>query len=99
MQGTNHPQWKGGKRLHNGYTFIFVGNDKYTPEHRLIWEKAYNKKIPKGWHIHHLNGIKSDNRLENLIALSSKKHSLVLSAKAKRIQKLEGLLNKQIQLL
>ncbi len=34
-------------------------------EHRLIWEDAYGA-IPKGCPIHHRNGIKTDNRLENL---------------------------------
>lgn len=29
--------------------------------HRLIWEDFYGFKIPKGFHIHHKNGIKTDN--------------------------------------
>ena len=34
-------------------------------EHRGLWVEA-NGPIPKGMQIHHINGIKSDNRLENL---------------------------------
>ena len=33
--------------------------------HRVIWERV-NGPIPEGMEINHLNGIKDDNRLENL---------------------------------
>lgn len=68
-------------------------------EHILVWEGTHSKPLPKGWIIHHLNGIKHDNRPLNLVALPNKKHYLVLQAKAKRIQELEALLNNQHQLL
>lgn len=34
-------------------------------EHRLVWENAHGP-IPAGMVIHHRNGDKADNRLENL---------------------------------
>lgn len=34
--------------------------------HRLIWEDFYGFKIPKGFHIHHKNGICTDNCILNL---------------------------------
>lgn len=33
--------------------------------HRIVWE-AVNGEIPEGLQINHLNGIKSDNRIDNL---------------------------------
>lgn len=42
--------------------------------HRLIWEDFYNKKIPKGYVIHHLNGDKTDNRIQNLQCVSRSNH-------------------------
>jgi hypothetical protein len=43
-------------------------------EHRLVWEQA-NGPLPEGAFIHHLNGAKSDNRLENLhLVLSNSEH-------------------------
>lgn len=40
-------------------------NGKYFVVHRLMWE-FFNGKIKKGFVINHINGIKSDNRIENL---------------------------------
>ena len=33
--------------------------------HRLVWE-TFNGPVPEGYEIDHINGIKTDNRLENL---------------------------------
>ena len=43
--------------------YIKLSNGKW--EHRAVWEEA-NGDIPKGMQIHHINGKKNDNRLENL---------------------------------
>ena len=92
-------------RQKNGYVLILhpghprVNRDGYVSEHILVWEQVHGKPLPIGWIIHHLNGIKHDNRPGNLIGLPNKKHYLVLQAKAKRIQELEAMLNGQSQLL
>ncbi len=99
-------QWKGGRRIVRGYIRLLLPEhpraDKrgYVCEHILVWEKATGKSLPKGWVVHHLNGIRGDNRPVNLVALPDKKHRYILDAKAKRIQELEALLkNGQRQLL
>ena len=97
--------WKGGRHPTAG-GYIVVWNPKhpranggYIWEHILLWEQANGKELPRGWVIHHLNGIRDDNRLINLVALPDKKHRHILAAKAKRIQQLEGLLRQQGLLL
>jgi len=42
-------------------------------EHRVVWEDA-NGPIPPGHHVHHRNGNKLDNRLENLELLTHGDH-------------------------
>lgn len=78
----------------NKYHIVSV-KGKSIAEHRYIWEKANNKKIPHGWVIHHLNGLKGDNRLENLLAMPKHCHNghLVEDALKLRILQLEKELN------
>jgi len=68
----------------------------YLYEHIAVWEEA-NGKLPEGYVIHHLNGIRHDNRLSNLMALSRSKHhfALHLQALQKRIRDLEAEVSQQ----
>lgn len=89
--GKADPHWKGGRCLNkNGYIELRLGRKDKRLEHRLIWENEYGE-IPRGWIIHHLNGIKDDNRIENLSAMSRKGHSpkTIIKPHQKRINELE----------
>ena len=68
-RGENASNWRGGR---TPYNVIFI-NGIQMPEHRYIWEQAYGK-LPEGWVIHHLNGEKKDNRIENLMAMPRGRH-------------------------
>ena len=50
----------------------------YVWEHILVWEMEHQRYLPEGLVIHHLNGIKNDNRIINLFALERKKHHYAL---------------------
>jgi len=74
QQGPGHPLWKGGKHEKDGYILVKrIGKKGYEPEHRLVWEEAHGP-IPKGYIIHHKNGKRDDNRLENLELVHISKH-------------------------
>ncbi len=93
-KGDKHPQWKGGKRkTGHGYIQMKDSSERLTYEHRLVWEQSHNKTLPKGWVVHHLNGIRSDNRPENLVAMprkDNKPYTFVQALQA-RIRELEQL--------
>ena len=74
MQRENHPQWKGGK-FKDEYGYIWIRKPKhpycvkngYIKRARLIMEQILKRYLkPKEEIVHHLNGIKDDDRPENL---------------------------------
>ena len=94
--GENNPNWKGGRvRQSDGYVYVLGKRPnrkhRYQLEHIIVWEEA-NGELPQGWIIHHLNGIKDDNRLENLVALPRKRHSptSIIEPHQERIRQLEA---------
>lgn len=56
-------------------------------EHIVVWENAHQKSVPKGFVIHHINGIKNDNRIENLLLLSNGEHTALHNSRRKISQK------------
>jgi IS30 family transposase len=97
----HHWNWRGGKcKTNRGYVYVLLPNEKkrlsstallgrYILEHIYVWEKVHGKQLPIGMVIHHLNGIKDDNRIENLIALKRGEHHKLAEPYKKRIKELE----------
>jgi hypothetical protein len=73
--------WKNAKRTQqkSGYVILDVFAEGYVwsrLEHIYVWESV-NGKIPVGYHIHHKNKIKNDNRIENLQMVTPTEHQRI----------------------
>lgn len=94
----NHWNWKGGHyKNSNGYVYVlkpnhpFAKKNGYVAEHRLIFEKHLGRYINPSEYIHHINGIKDDNRLENLKLFNNESDHLKLHhPKGKPLAKTTG---------
>lgn len=80
--GRKNGLWKGGRTItQHGYVLIRVGKDHrladvrgYAYEHRLVAEKKIGRQLRDGEQVHHINGITTDNRPENLEVVESFVH-------------------------
>jgi hypothetical protein len=74
--------WKGGRRIANqaGYIYVYAPDhpcatkDGYVMEHRLVAERAIDRFLTRKEVAHHRNGIKTDNRPENLEVMTITQH-------------------------
>lgn len=62
--------------MNSGYLFIMLhkdGNNRNVSVHRLVFEH-FKGPIPDGYQINHINGVKTDNRIENLEMVTGKQN-------------------------
>lgn len=65
--GSLNPRWKGGVRSHSrGYIRQYVEGRGCLLQHRVVMENILGRRLLPKENIHHKNGIRSDNRPENL---------------------------------
>lgn len=80
-RGPDHYLWKGGiKKTKKGRFKIWkpdhprADGGGYVYHSIWVWEEANGESVPPGHHIHHLNGVRDDDRPENLVCIKQEKH-------------------------
>lgn len=72
-----YPNTKRRYTNRQGYVMVLVSTGSpalYRAEHRLVMEAALGRPLTPFEHVHHLNGDKADNRLENLWLVGNREH-------------------------
>jgi hypothetical protein len=73
MAGSSNGRWRGGRTRHKaGYLMLWTpghprsGKGQYVFEHLLVMERILGRYLLPTESVHHRNGVRDDNRPENL---------------------------------
>lgn len=91
-KGEDHYNWKGGRSLSRGYVMIRTedhpkakqSNRYRIAEHVLTMERKLDRYLRDDEVVHHINGIRHDNRIDNLQLTTYSKHANIHHPKGEK---------------
>lgn len=54
------------------------GGGRWMPEHKLVAEQKIGRELEPGEAVHHINGVRDDNRPENLYVCRDNRHHMAI---------------------
>ena len=80
QKGIYHSMWKGGKHLKHGYVKVWCPDHPhnhlgYIYEHRLVMETYLGRYLTRQEKVHHLDGDRTNNVIENLELIHDEEHT------------------------
>ena len=99
-RGEHNHGWKGGRWIdRHGYVtvripvthpFFAMASNRHSSgvikEHRLVMAQYVGRCLTSKEVVHHFNGVRDDNRIENLCCLSPNKHNHIAHSYTKALQ-------------
>jgi hypothetical protein len=106
LKGSENANWRGGRhKSQQGYVHVLrrghpmACKKGYVLEHRLVVSESLGRPLLRSEEVHHINGIRDDNRLENLMVVPAGRHQKLHAdhnrevwALRKRVEQLESML-------
>lgn len=105
--GPDAPTWKGGRFKMRGYWMVALSTltpedralaepmvakgRSYLLEHRLVMARTLGRPLTRAEVVHHVNGVKTDNRPENLELHGNRTHKMEHQSLYRELRELRAL--------
>lgn len=78
--GERHHRWNGGEKTSHGYVYVkkpdhpYACKNGYIHRSHLVWESANGGFVQRGEIIHHIDGSRDNDAIENLQLMTRSEH-------------------------
>jgi len=78
-----------GSTRHDNHGYVLVktvpGQGRWEKQHGLVMEEAIGRPLNPGEQVHHINGVKDDNRIENLLLCPDNSDHMTVEASFRKL--------------